>query len=573
MNKIKANKYLILLFLIFIIGSFFRFYKLGSIPPGPEWDEASVGYNAFSIAQTGKDEWGNRFPLIFQAFGDYKNPLYIYLTAIFVNFFGLSIITIRLINAIAGSLFILVIYLIGSKVFNKKIGLLASLFLAFSPFGLFFSRISGDGIILSSFLVATGVLMEIYYLKNQRFLFFLLSVVFLTLSMFSYNLGRIVAPVLLSIFFLINIINGQKINKKLFIIPLLIILFSFYIVFKQSSLSFSSRMQYVGIFGANKGLALEIDEFRGHDKNNLKSRLLHNKLTFTGITLFGNYLSHFSTDFLLNYKDHGNVSESHTPLLFVISLPFYYAGILLGFKELSKKNPKEKRFQILILLFALLIAPLPSIITEGAPSSKRSLAMHGFIELFAAFGLITTLSLFKNSITKNKIITYIIGTLFILNVGLFLSYFFWIYPQRYSYIYAQRENKICEVIKTKYQEYDQFIFSRKIDGVPYIFPLFCLQFPPEKYWQTRQSRFIDGWHYVDAFDKFQFVNIVDEMIFNKLPPNNKIALFTNEEEKDTILPLLIEKKLISSDQQLTMTKPLLSNPKLPLYLFTFIYEK
>ena len=132
-----------------------------------------------------------------------------------------------------------------------------------------------------------------------------------------------------------------------------------------------------------------------------------------------------------------------------------------------------------------------------------------------------------------------------------------------------RENKICEVIKTKYEQYDQFIFSRKIDGVPYIFPLFCLQFPPEKYWQTRQSRFVDGWHYIDAFDKFQFVDVVDEKIFDKLAPNNKIALFTNEEEKKTILPLLIEKKLISPDQQLIMTKSLINNPKLPLYLFTF----
>ncbi|OIP82669.1 hypothetical protein AUK04_04305 [Candidatus Roizmanbacteria bacterium CG2_30_33_16] len=569
MNKIKINKYLVLLTVIFIVGTFFRFYKLGSIPPGPEWDEASVGYNAFSIAQTGKDEWETRFPLIFQAFGDYKNPLYIYLTAIFIKFFGLNIITIRLTNVLAGSLFILVIYLIGSKIFNKKIGLLAILFLALSPYGFFFSRISGDGIMLSSFLVATGVLMEINYLKSQRFLFFLLSIVFLMLSMFSYNLGRIVSPILLSIFFLINILNSQKLNKKLFLIPLLIILLAFYLIFKQSSLSLSSRMQYVGIFGANKGLALEIDEFRGHDKNNLKSRLLHNKLTFTGITLLGNYLSHFSTDFLLNYKDHGNVSESHTPLLFMILLPFYYTGILFGFKELFKKSPKEKRSQIFILLFVLLIAPLPSTITEGAPSSKRSLAMHGFIELFTAFGLVTTFSLLKHKLKSNKLIVFIIGVLFAINVGTFLYFFYWIYPKQYGYMYAVRENKICEVIKAKYQQYDQFIFSRRIDGVPYIFPLFCLQFPPEKYWQTRQSRFVDGWHYIDAFDKFQFVDVVDEKIFDKLAPNNKIALFTNEEEKKTILPLLIEKKLISPDQQLIMTKSLINNPKLPLYLFTF----
>lgn len=50
-------------------------------PPGFYIDESSIAYNALTIAQSGRDEWGVRWPLYFRAFGEYKNPVYIYLLA------------------------------------------------------------------------------------------------------------------------------------------------------------------------------------------------------------------------------------------------------------------------------------------------------------------------------------------------------------------------------------------------------------------------------------------------------------------------------------------------------------
>jgi len=50
-------------------------------PPGFAADEASIALNALTIARYGTDEDGNRYPLYFRAFGDYKNPPYIYLLA------------------------------------------------------------------------------------------------------------------------------------------------------------------------------------------------------------------------------------------------------------------------------------------------------------------------------------------------------------------------------------------------------------------------------------------------------------------------------------------------------------
>ncbi len=54
----------VLIFLIIIFVAFFlRFYKIADIPPGVNRDEASIGYTAYSLLNTGKDEYGRVFPL------------------------------------------------------------------------------------------------------------------------------------------------------------------------------------------------------------------------------------------------------------------------------------------------------------------------------------------------------------------------------------------------------------------------------------------------------------------------------------------------------------------------------
>ncbi|HVE71279.1 MAG TPA: hypothetical protein VNI54_07920 [Thermoanaerobaculia bacterium] len=78
-------------------------------PPGFFIDEASIAYNALTIAQSGVDEHGERFPLFFLAFGEHKNPVYIYtLAAVFVVI-GPSILAARLLSALFGIAAVLVL--------------------------------------------------------------------------------------------------------------------------------------------------------------------------------------------------------------------------------------------------------------------------------------------------------------------------------------------------------------------------------------------------------------------------------------------------------------------------------
>ena len=68
----------VLLGAIVLLGLLLRVWALDQSPPSLDPDEVSIGYNAWSLARTGRDEYGHTLPLTFRAFGEYKRPAYIY---------------------------------------------------------------------------------------------------------------------------------------------------------------------------------------------------------------------------------------------------------------------------------------------------------------------------------------------------------------------------------------------------------------------------------------------------------------------------------------------------------------
>src|SRR3990172_4872555 len=100
---------LIILTGIILVSMVLRFYRLGSVPPSLSWDEASFSYNAYTIAHWGMDEWGQSLPLAFRSFGEYKNPVDIYISAVFIKILGHNDFTTRFPAALFGVLNVILI--------------------------------------------------------------------------------------------------------------------------------------------------------------------------------------------------------------------------------------------------------------------------------------------------------------------------------------------------------------------------------------------------------------------------------------------------------------------------------
>src|SRR3990172_6662708 len=127
---------------VILLGFFLRVYRADAVPPSLSWDETSIGYNAYSILKTGRDEHQRFLPLdTFIAFGDYKPPLAIYATVPFVAMLGLTELAVRLPSVIAGTLTVLITYFLVLELFNNKLritnnqslALLSAFLLAISP--------------------------------------------------------------------------------------------------------------------------------------------------------------------------------------------------------------------------------------------------------------------------------------------------------------------------------------------------------------------------------------------------------------------------------------------------------
>src|SRR3989344_9703317 len=102
----------IVLVAIFCLLGFVRLYKLGSVPAGLYVDEAVAGYNAWSIAQTGADEYGMKRPVFLRSFGVFPAPLYTYVTSVSVKLLGLNNFSVRLPSVLSGLLLLIAMYLI-----------------------------------------------------------------------------------------------------------------------------------------------------------------------------------------------------------------------------------------------------------------------------------------------------------------------------------------------------------------------------------------------------------------------------------------------------------------------------
>src|SRR3989304_2614837 len=155
---IFGNKHFVITIIVFL-AFFLRIYRVWDVPPGLSWDEVSIGYNAYSILLTGRDEHQRLMPLdTFVAYGDYKPPLPIYLTVVSVALFGLNELAVRLPSVLAGSLAVLFTYLLVFELFsgNKRASVYAhisALLLAISPWHWTLSRAGFEANIATLFLI------------------------------------------------------------------------------------------------------------------------------------------------------------------------------------------------------------------------------------------------------------------------------------------------------------------------------------------------------------------------------------------------------------------------------------
>lgn len=148
-DKIKIGFFALLVF-----GVFLRIFKFGVLPVGLNADEASIGYEAYSLLKTGADRWGIKLPPYFLSFGSGQNTMYAYLSVPFLYFFDLSQTSIRFLSAFLGLATIPFVYLLAKLIFKNRYFVMACVLLyLFDPYLFMISRWALEYNILPFFVI------------------------------------------------------------------------------------------------------------------------------------------------------------------------------------------------------------------------------------------------------------------------------------------------------------------------------------------------------------------------------------------------------------------------------------
>lgn len=495
------NKRQILIFLfIIILAAILRLYSLANVPPGVNRDEASIGFTAYSLINTGKDEYGRILPISFQSFGDWKLPLYIYTTTLFVRIFGLSEIAVRLPSAIFGIATVGLTYYLIKILFKKdNLAFLTMVFIAISPWHIHLSRVESESN-TAVFLIVCAVILFMKSFKTRSYLL-VPSMILFSLTYFTYAGNHIVTTLLLLVLFILY--RKDIPRTKWTIISLVLFTFLSSIIFSFTVLTADkTKLSGIGILG-NPFIVhekIELPRNEHTNPNSLFARLMHNKELFTVQRFVQNYLNSFSPGFLfINGGENSAHNIQGFGNMYIVEAIFLFLGAVY----LVYSKDRNERF----VLLWLLIAPVASSITKDAPHTNRMFAVFPILSLVTAFGILS----FIKIINKRKIINLmlpVVIALFFINFIIYLDRYYMHFPRNevesWGFGYKALNNILSE------KEYSgKEIVMGKPETSPYIFLLFYSRYDPGKYQETveRYKLTEDGFLNVKKFGRFEFKQI------------------------------------------------------------------
>lgn len=396
-------KYLYLL--IFILAIFIRTYGLTTVPPSLYWEEAALGYDAYSIAQTGKDHHGTTLPIVaFESFGDWKPSGYFYILVPFVSIFGLNEWAVRLPTVLAGLALI-----IGTACVARKLGVssLTALFVgALSPWAIQFSRAGWEVMSASAFVVWANFLLLKAFEKRKIEVLPAVGAVFLfAAAMYTYHATRLIVPLQLMGLILYFIFQHTQLvfrkglskvpesskkysflnrlimlltenSKKIILLAVIFIVLTAPLLLSLGTKATNQRFQETSIF-SNLEVIEQSNALKEQSGNTIFARLVYHRYVLFAQLILTNFFSHFTLDFLFL---HGDSNLRHSlqffGQLYYIEIVFLAVGVYLWIKQ--------RKLLQLYLLYWLFTAVLPASLTNATPHALRILpGLPVFIILIA----------------------------------------------------------------------------------------------------------------------------------------------------------------------------------------------
>lgn len=426
---------------IVVLAAAVRLPGLDVVPNGLWCDEASTGYDAYSMLETGRDQFGEPMPLFARSFGDYNESLYRFVVIPFVAVLGLDEVAVRLPAAIAGVLTVVGLFFLARRLFGRDAALLAALLLALSPWHVHFSRIAFRGILLP--LVLTWGL-HAFVSAYERPRRLLLAGGLLALSLYTYSPARVFVPALVAV----------------------LAASSWRLLRANPRMAAAGGAIFAVVLGA-LALLWTSPEGLARAQATLKT---------SPVEILQGYLSYLDPRFLFW---SGDPSELNSPLGVGQLHLFEALTVPVGIAWVVVRGGRARW----LLLAWLLLYPLPAALTDS-PNALRSIVGAPLFALLSAAGIMATTRWFGHRISSGGArraaaavsLSVVLGSGAVYAKRYFVDYpiqsaTMWDYGLREAFAAIRKADPPCVVVS------DRFFLS-------YIFILFYMEIPPATYQQN-----------------------------------------------------------------------------------------
>lgn len=465
------------------------------VPTGLNRDETALGYNAFSILQTGRDEYGTWFPVSISSFGDQKLPAYVYTLIPFIGLFGLHPWVVRFPSLLSGAIIVLLIgklaeYFAPHITKNKRLQLVfplvVMLSVALSPWSNHFSRVAYEAHEGMMFFLA-GLLM---YIKSRDAKVLQPTIawtaLFWSLSLLSYHSYHILIPFTVLALFVIDFSLIKKTPKKTLSVAVVI------------GLSIITMMVLGGVWSGNAKKSQGISPF--HAESLWRSVTLYrsaspwlgvlNKVAFNPTTeavyrFASNYASTLSGAFYFvrgaSHPDHnpGGVPNFH---LYALVFVLFGLGVLW-----EKRGAFESKLLLSIIAIGLAV---PSF-TIHPEHTVRLSPIFPLIDLIASIGMLAAFESINSTKVKHIILTIFLAIVLWSTTHYLTQYLFLAQTSDVSH---EKYHLLAQAI-AKYKTDANEVVTQSPSSSPYIWYLFETSMKPQTFWSTVERYPEDGEHF------------------------------------------------------------------------------
>lgn len=357
---------------VLLLGLLIRIFKIDSLPL--YGDELTMVYDAYSISKTGMDATGEKLPLTFKM-GAGRPGGYIYFSLPFVAIFGPNVWGERSLSLLSGAGIIILMFFLGRKLFNEKIGLLASFLAAISPWDIYLSR-GGFEAHFALFLALFGITM-FFYKK------YILWAIFWGITLFTYPTFKLTLPIVFVLLTLVQGISSVLKYKKYIIGTIIMLVFGGTVAVQTFTAGSEERFFSQNILSDEKIRNNLIQVVSAERTSStlpgfLKPIFINRKIEY-GKIILDNYFANFSPSFLFL---RGDGNPRHNPgemgMLYLAEFPILLLSIFLLWKKDKKK--------FAILFGWILITPLATMLM-GQTHALRNAFMLPPLILLTAFTL------------------------------------------------------------------------------------------------------------------------------------------------------------------------------------------